>query len=452
MILSADVYDGAGLAAWLNDHYTLESAFKPATEGGVQQHYTTIFGALNFDISATSFRSIGIRAEGSYGNLPNLDLINTITRVSSRVVPDGRQIDLYLSESIFPTNIVIPALQLDLGRPADVVPNFAENEQLFTMMANLASGVPNGDHAYMSRYAINSVTLYTSSSSSGYSSGTAATLLDLGRTVEGTLRSLHNLVEPLHQSFYFYLLPSPMTYVSIGGYMITLGLLVVGFSLHPTLVLLIGDFIDAVYAILHIVIAFGLGIVAFAAPMFSLPAVEALGIAYEVQSFGMNENLVPVVWILVVVFGDIFVRLVVFPLLDGIKSSSNDNDMNSKNVRLESLAAAAVVPVFVALPIIALFNFSFAVAAAIPSILLATVLVRAAAAKMPIRLLQCALLMAVSPVALLYYASIVLEMTLAEAIELMMTNYVLHNSLLFPYLCLVWLPVVTVGQKRLLGI
>ena len=46
------------------------------------------------------------------------------------------------------------------------------------------------------------------------------------RVIEGIFRSLNNLLERFHQSFFFYLLPSTDRYVSIGLYMPPFGLLV----------------------------------------------------------------------------------------------------------------------------------------------------------------------------------------------------------------------------------
>lgn len=46
------------------------------------------------------------------------------------------------------------------------------------------------------------------------------------RIVEGTLRSVNNLLERFHQSFFFYLMPSENFYISIGMYMPPLGLLI----------------------------------------------------------------------------------------------------------------------------------------------------------------------------------------------------------------------------------
>lgn len=38
----------------------------------------------------------------------------------------------------------------------------------------------------------------------------------VGRIVESIIRSLNNLLERFHQSYFFYLLPSTDTYISIG--------------------------------------------------------------------------------------------------------------------------------------------------------------------------------------------------------------------------------------------
>ena len=46
--------------------------------------------------------------------------------------------------------------------------------------------------------------------------------------LEGVVRSLNNLLEPFHQSFFFYLLPESHRYVSIGLYMPPFGCLLLG--------------------------------------------------------------------------------------------------------------------------------------------------------------------------------------------------------------------------------
>lgn len=47
------------------------------------------------------------------------------------------------------------------------------------------------------------------------------------RLLEGMYRKLNNLLERLHQSYFFYLMPSLSHFVSIGYYMPAFGLLTV---------------------------------------------------------------------------------------------------------------------------------------------------------------------------------------------------------------------------------
>lgn len=52
-------------------------------------------------------------------------------------------------------------------------------------------------------------------------------LNNIFRLLEGMYRKLNNLLERLHQSYFFYLMPSLSHFVSIGYYMPAFGLLVV---------------------------------------------------------------------------------------------------------------------------------------------------------------------------------------------------------------------------------
>lgn len=51
------------------------------------------------------------------------------------------------------------------------------------------------------------------------------------RLIEGTLRSMNSVSEHLHQSFYYYLLSSDASYISIGQYVVSLGFLLTVFLL-----------------------------------------------------------------------------------------------------------------------------------------------------------------------------------------------------------------------------
>ena len=55
--------------------------------------------------------------------------------------------------------------------------------------------------------------------------------MTLGRLVESTFRSLNNLLEHLHQSFFFYLLMHARRFVSIGTYLPSAMLVAINFSI-----------------------------------------------------------------------------------------------------------------------------------------------------------------------------------------------------------------------------
>lgn len=88
------------------------------------------------------------------------------------------------------------------------------------MLKSQATGVPNGNHGLFHRYRIESLTLEavkrTTNTNNNSRFGTALSLL---KTVEGISRSLNNLLERFHQSYFFYILVQNDRFVSIGDYM-----------------------------------------------------------------------------------------------------------------------------------------------------------------------------------------------------------------------------------------
>eukprot|EP01126_Amoeba_proteus_P066729 TRINITY_DN9715_c0_g1_i4.p1 TRINITY_DN9715_c0_g1~~TRINITY_DN9715_c0_g1_i4.p1 ORF type:complete len:651 (-),score=100.89 TRINITY_DN9715_c0_g1_i4:45-1838(-) len=159
----------------------------------------TIIAGIHLEISVESvmnseFDTLTIKPHGFMGHLPNLDLINTVARVSSSV-----------------SNI-------DFG-PLVALPTYLESRvpfqirTLLSFMKQQAMDVPEGNHGIDGKYNIDSITLRF------HGRGNLKLGL-ISRIMDGTLRSLNNIQEHLHQSFYYYLLPSSKTYVPIGHYMI----------------------------------------------------------------------------------------------------------------------------------------------------------------------------------------------------------------------------------------
>ncbi|KAM9975852.1 hypothetical protein ACTFIW_013244 [Dictyostelium discoideum] len=199
-----------GLKSWLHDYHDSTMISKDINNNNNNKNDNNnyfpragaIQAAINIEVSNKKYQSdhVYVLAEGSNGQLPNLDLINTVGRLAKR---EGYSKSMLLSPSSVNKNdelLFIPA----------------EHRTLARFMLNQAIGIPTGDHGLFNKYHIDAITLGVS----GVSSTMGA------RVLIGTIRSLNNLLEKLHQSFYYYLLPSPFHYISIGEYMISIGLII----------------------------------------------------------------------------------------------------------------------------------------------------------------------------------------------------------------------------------
>ncbi|KAH1132139.1 hypothetical protein GLYMA_05G003600v4 [Glycine max] len=88
-------------------------------------------------------------------------------------------------------------------------------------------GVPTGPHGAFRDYQVDAITLEISPKVSLTKMiRRNEFILHSGRLIEGVIRSINNLLEKFHQSFFLYLLTSPSKFVSVGVYMIPFALLV----------------------------------------------------------------------------------------------------------------------------------------------------------------------------------------------------------------------------------
>lgn len=149
-------------------------------------------GALAIDLPFDHrFSTLHVSYDGINGQLPNLDLFNTAVSIAS-----GQM-----------------GISTSLQHMYDH--NDSYRKRLQTMlrgMANQAVGHATGPHSVFIPYHVDAITL--TAVGDGWQDEMA-----LGRTVEGTVRSLNNLLEHLHQSFFFYLLMQTNRFVSIGTYL-----------------------------------------------------------------------------------------------------------------------------------------------------------------------------------------------------------------------------------------
>ncbi|PLN77312.1 Gaa1-domain-containing protein [Aspergillus taichungensis] len=178
----------SGTQAWIDAYHDMQPAsIQPlplksgALQGGLVIEYP-------FD---HRFESIHIVYDGVNGQLPNLDLFNTAVAIA------GGQMGIGAS------------LQEMWDHKNDYR---ARLETILRGMLKQGLGYATGAHSSFMPYHIDAITLQPKGE--GWQDEMA-----LGRTIESLCRSLNNLLEHLHQSFFFYLLMHTNRFVSIGTYL-----------------------------------------------------------------------------------------------------------------------------------------------------------------------------------------------------------------------------------------
>ena len=149
------------------------------------------------------FDSIHIVYDGVNGQLPNLDLFNTAVSIASGQMGMGTCLQRMWSHG----------------------DSYAERLQ--TMLRGMVSqglGHASGPHSSFIPYHVDAIMLQAVGD--GWHDEMA-----MGRSIESIFRSLNNLLEHLHQSFFFYLLMQVNRFVSIGTYLPSAMLVAVNFTI-----------------------------------------------------------------------------------------------------------------------------------------------------------------------------------------------------------------------------
>ncbi|KAI1635788.1 Gaa1-like protein [Biscogniauxia mediterranea] len=190
-----------GTQAWADAYHDAHDfsqvASLPIKSGALQ-------GAIAIDYPQDGrFESIHIVYDGINGQLPNLDLINAVANIASGQMGMGTSLQ-------------------EMWRHSDKY-----NDRLKTMlrgMLNQGLGYAVGPHSSFIPYHVDAITIQPVGQGWHDEMG-------LGRLVEGTFRSLNNLLEHLHQSFFFYLLMHKDRFVSIGTYLPSAMLIAANFTI-----------------------------------------------------------------------------------------------------------------------------------------------------------------------------------------------------------------------------
>ncbi len=191
----------AGPQAWV-DAYHNENAGTMVSplpiKSGALQGVVVVDNALNH-----TFDSLHIVYDGINGQLPNLDLFNTAVSIASGQMGIGVRLQRMWKHSDSYTERVRTVLR---------------------GMASQGLGHSSGPHSSFIPYHVDAITLQAIGSG-------PQDEMAMGRVVESVFRSLNNLLEHLHQSFFFYLLMQTDRFVSIGTYLPSAMLVAANFSI-----------------------------------------------------------------------------------------------------------------------------------------------------------------------------------------------------------------------------
>ncbi|CZT53241.1 related to GPI-anchor transamidase GAA1 [Rhynchosporium secalis] len=191
----------AGPQAWVDAYHDTHQS--PAIES-LPLKSGALQGAVVIDYPFDHrFESIHVVYDGTNGQLPNLDLLNTVVSIASG--------------------------QMGIGVSIQKMWKHADNYQdrLQTMLRGMLKqglGYASGPHSSFIPYHVDAITLQPFGD--GWQDEMA-----MGRVIESTFRSLNNLLEHLHQSFFFYLLMQSSRFVSIGTYLPSAMLVAVNFTI-----------------------------------------------------------------------------------------------------------------------------------------------------------------------------------------------------------------------------
>ncbi|KAG0666333.1 Glycosyl phosphatidyl inositol protein transamidase complex subunit [Rhodotorula mucilaginosa] len=195
-----------GMQAWLDAyHGNGQSKRLPLTTG-------PIWAAINLDYPHHSFSHIGLYFEGANGHLPNMDLINSASRILHHT---GIQPLLHTYNSHDDQHPLIKSVSEALPQVvrSEVKTYLHGAANLFRQVALGADSRVLGPEGSFGRYRIDAIALF------GVPAEGPHGFHALGRATESLVRSLNNLLERLHASVFLYLMTSVDTFISVSNYL-----------------------------------------------------------------------------------------------------------------------------------------------------------------------------------------------------------------------------------------
>ncbi|CEG42811.1 uncharacterized protein PHALS_13056 [Plasmopara halstedii] len=213
-----------GTEAWLQAYHV--DPVESGVHGTLPMRAGVIRAAINLETLTNSrlVNSVGIYTAGMHGQLPNLDLVNTAVRALRRHhIPTllnraDTEHDLQ-KKGFVSTTLEYVSSVCEKYTPLELresVRKYLINLRgMLYFMTTLATG-PSGPHANFISYNIDSITLSLTQRST--LKDRSLSTRDVLRSIEMVVRAMSNLEEKLHQSFFLYVLPTTLTFVSVGEY------------------------------------------------------------------------------------------------------------------------------------------------------------------------------------------------------------------------------------------
>ncbi|KAG2387739.1 hypothetical protein C9374_001333 [Naegleria lovaniensis] len=201
--------------------------------------------AITIDLDSFDFEQVAILTEGVNGELPNLDMVNVITGLLSEgyynfgssvlasffkadpttssnvdsVIKKYSQFKKHLPITIYLYQKLLYKLNEALN---NAIPRDFIEESVIVMYHwyNQLISIPTGPHGWFRKQLTHAFTITNSiAPSSSMNKSLNQTFYLLGRVIEITIRSLNNLIEQLHQSFFLYYIVSSQHYYGFEHYL-----------------------------------------------------------------------------------------------------------------------------------------------------------------------------------------------------------------------------------------
>ncbi|SNX87964.1 related to Alpha-1,3-mannosyltransferase [Melanopsichium pennsylvanicum] len=202
-----------GIHAWSSAYFgSVSDGLKvdPVAAGGSQ-----VWNAISIDYPADSFSSLVVQYEGFDGQLPNMDVTNTIVRIADSVA-GGMPVNLggQTDHSVLKGQAQRLAKRWGKHLRQDMeyeLGNFEDGVRAALRQVGFGiSGQASGPHGFFQRHHVDAITLYAVPATGPFG------FFHMGRLIESFVRSMSNLLERLHHSQFLYLLLNPKRFVPIG--------------------------------------------------------------------------------------------------------------------------------------------------------------------------------------------------------------------------------------------